>query len=200
MFPALICTHSIQTSKCLLSVNIFIRSPPSPPSPLPSWPQLSRCQETPLTRSQQGWFWERALPGPSGQPAAAPDSPRDWAPCSSSSPGACFHRNGQARDQQQGSSPQASGISSVPFMDLLSPPLPVPRPAPGRPLGLEKCPRTGLLGVFLQCPEFWGTRSLRQHLAGSIATPPQSLALLHGVLNSVPSLAFPQCPPACQRT
>lgn len=85
-------------------------------------------------------------------------------------------------------------------MDLLSPPLPVPRPAPGRPLGLEKCPCKGLLGGFPQCPEFWGTRSLRQHLAGSIATPPQSLALLHGVLNSMPSLAFPQCPPACQRT
>ena len=35
MFPALICTHSLQTSKCLLSVNIFIRSPSSPPSPRP---------------------------------------------------------------------------------------------------------------------------------------------------------------------
>lgn len=28
----------------------------------------------PLTQSHQGWFWERALPGPSGQPAAVPDS------------------------------------------------------------------------------------------------------------------------------
>lgn len=74
MFPALICTHSLQTSKCLLSVNIFIHSPPSPPSPLPSWLQAQRMLGDPLPQSQQGWFWERALPGPSGQPTAIPDS------------------------------------------------------------------------------------------------------------------------------
>lgn len=74
MFPVLICTHSLQTSKCLLSINIFI---PSSLLPLVIHPDSkhSECQETPLTQSQQGiGFGKGALPGPSGQPAAEPDS------------------------------------------------------------------------------------------------------------------------------
>lgn len=59
MFPVLICTHSLQTPKCLLSVNIFIRFSLLLPLIFHPGSKHSGCQETPLTQSQQGWVLEK---------------------------------------------------------------------------------------------------------------------------------------------
>lgn len=99
MFPALICTHSLQTSKCLLSVNIFIRSPPSPPAPLPSRLRAQQMPGDPSDSEPAGMVWGKGTSR--SQRAAgscARQPPGTRLPAAGSSLGACFHRNGQARD------------------------------------------------------------------------------------------------------
>lgn len=83
MFPVLICTHSLQTSKCLLSINIFIRS--SLLLPLVIYPDSkhSECQETPLTPSQQGiGFGKGHFQVPAGSQQLSLTAARDLAPSS----------------------------------------------------------------------------------------------------------------------
>lgn len=108
MFPALICTHSLQTSKCLLSVNIFIRSPPSPPSPLPNQLSAQRMPGDPSEPAGMAWGKGTSqVPAGSRQLCPQPPAlsrrrpPGTRLPAAGSSLGACFHRNGQAWDWRQ---------------------------------------------------------------------------------------------------
>lgn len=83
MSPVLICTHNLQTSKCLLSINIFIRS--SILLPLVPHPgsKHSECQETPLTQSQQGMgFGKGHFQVPAGSQQLSLTAARDLAPSS----------------------------------------------------------------------------------------------------------------------
>lgn len=83
MSPVLICTHNLQTSKCLLSINIFIRSSILLPLVLHPGSKHSECQETPLTQSQQGMgFGKGHFQVPAGSQQLSLTAARDLAPSS----------------------------------------------------------------------------------------------------------------------
>lgn len=71
------------TSKCLLSINIFIHSPLLLPLVISPDSEHSECQETPLTQSQQGiGFGKGHFQVPAGSQQLSLTASRDLAPSS----------------------------------------------------------------------------------------------------------------------